>query len=770
MPNARALALALTLLAAAALWPGCGSEEGASTTASSDAAASYVGRDTCAQCHVREVEAWTGSHHDLAMQAADESSVLGDFAGASFTHFDVTTTFLRRGDKYIVQTDGPDGRMTEYEVAYTFGVAPLQQYLLPLAGGRLQALSVVWDSRPSDQGGQRWFHLYPDEPIPAGDELHWTRRSQNWNFACAECHSTDLRRNFDPVAGTYATTWSEIDVSCEACHGPGSNHAAWARAGASREADGSLGLSLDLSDRSGGEWVIDPASGLAKRTRPPSPDHQLDTCGRCHSRRRQIAEGYAPDAALLDTHVPALVEGGLYHADGRIRGEVYEWGSFLQSRMHGAGVRCTDCHDPHSLRLRAGDNGLCATCHSAERFDTPEHHHHPAGGPGGRCVDCHMPETTYMGVDARRDHSFKVPRPDLSAVLGTPDVCSGCHANRDARWAAQQVETWFPESAVRARPSFVADFGAAWSGVPAATAGLLGVVADATQPALVRASALAALASDPRPALRDVLAAALADADGVVRLGALAALANYPAELRFDVAQAALEDPLLAVRIEAARLLADVDFQPSARPAFDHALAELTASEELNADTASAHHNLALIAQRRGLLPAAEEGYRRALALEADFVPAAINLSDLLREQGREDECQAVLEDAVRNAPRAAPLFLALGLALVRVGRSDDALVRLRQAYELGPEDPHCAYVYAVALYSTAGAEGALPVLVSALERHPRDRELLSAAATFQREVGDTHAALAYARRLKAVAPDDPDAAALLSELEAVRR
>jgi len=216
----------LTLLAV--LLSGCGTPrpDASGPVAGLETAAQYVGRETCGPCHVEQLRAWEGSDHDLAMQPATEDTVLGDFEDVTYTHHGVTSSFYERDGKFFVRTDGPGGELRDYEVAYTFGVRPLQQYLIELPGGRLQALGLCWDTRPAEQGGQRWFHLYPDEPIPHDDPLHWTGRNQNWNYMCAECHSTNLRKNYDLAQDRFDTTWSEIDVSCEACHGPGSGYKA----------------------------------------------------------------------------------------------------------------------------------------------------------------------------------------------------------------------------------------------------------------------------------------------------------------------------------------------------------------------------------------------------------------------------------------------------------------------------------------------------------------------------------------------------------------
>lgn len=734
--------------------------------------ASYVGSSACVECHAREGELWRGSHHDLAMQEPSAQTVLGDFSGRTLEQFGVTSTFSQHDGCFVVRADGPDGVLADFEVRYVFGVTPLQQYLVAFPDGRLQALQVAWDSRPAEEGGQRWFHLYPDEPTPAGDELHWTGRRFTWNYACAECHSTDVRRNYDAASDTYSTSYAEIDVACEACHGAGSLHVAWAAAleqGSAPE-DPTRGLAAALVDRSGGTWVMDAERGTAARSAPPDPDVQLDACARCHARRWQMGEGYEPDVPLLDTHMPSLLEDGLYSADGQILDEVYEWGSFEQSRMHAKGVRCSDCHDPHSLRLRFEGNRLCTQCHLESRFDALEHHRHVPGQPGSSCVDCHMPLRTYMQVDARRDHSFRVPRPDLTLRIGAPNACNGCHTDsgQDAAWASAQVEHWFPESARRQQPHFAEALFAAREGAPRAPELLANVAGDMEQPPIVRASALAALADSPANEWLSLLRKAAADSVGVVRLGSLRALEHQVPDVRAELATPLLSDRLRAVRIEAARLLADVPdasleakaVEPRAR-----ALEELLAVERFNADTPEAHLNLGLLALRSGDVAVAASEYRAALRLDPAFVPAAVNLSDLLREQSEDDAAREVLTAALRLAPRQAALHHALGLALVRAGRREDALASLGRAVELEPHNPRYAFVFGVGLQDVGSRDLALQVFARGLEARPHDAELLAALALGLRDAGRTAEALEHARKLAADRPGDPGAAALVREL-----
>ena len=498
-----AVAVMIAVAVAIHLWNDARMRGSATTPAAVSAAeipaAKYVGGGECASCHTIQHAAWKGSDHDLAMQAASDRSVLGNFANAKFSYAGTTSTFSRRDGKFIVNTDGPDGKLHDYEIKYAFGIQPLQQYLIEMPGGRMQALSIAWDSRPKAQGGQRWFHLYPGQNIKAGDPLHWTSIGQNWNFQCAECHSTNLRKNFDAKTETFNTTWSEINVSCEACHGPGSNHVAWAKKQGDWHAfDANRGLAEALDERRGVTWKPVAGTGNSVRSAPRQTTREIDTCARCHGRASRISDDDVHGKAPLDTHRLALLDDDLYWNDGQMRGEVYNWGSFAQSRMHAQGVTCADCHEPHSLKLRAPGNGVCAQCHQSTKYDTADHTHHAQGTPGAACASCHMPTTTFMVVDPRHDHSMRIPRPDVSVKVGSPNACTNCHAKKTAQWAADAIAKWTGKPPASYQ-NFAEALHADSLGAPGARGALLTLLDDRTQPAIVRASAAQRLGHCPRP-------------------------------------------------------------------------------------------------------------------------------------------------------------------------------------------------------------------------------------------------------------------------------
>jgi len=748
-----------TALAVVALLAiGCQRAEGPDAATSATPPA-FVGVAACTGCHPSQMELYRASDHARAMQPAGVETVEGDFGGTRFSYRGVTSTFSRRDGKFFVRTDGPDGKPGDFEIAYTFGVRPLQQYLVAFPDGRLQALGIAWDSRPRGAGGQRWFHIYPGETLTPPDPLHWTGREQTWNYQCAECHSTDLRKNYDAEQNRYATSWAELTVSCEACHGPGSTHVAWAKGRAPgsvkpKPPPGTTGLPVRLG-RPEGSWTIkDQARGIAEWTGAPRTTAELDSCARCHARRRPIVEPYAYGRPLLDTHTPALLEPGLYHADGQILGEVYEYGSFVQSRMFRAGVTCSDCHEPHGLTLRAEGNGVCASCHAPAKFDSPAHHHHAAGSEAARCVSCHMPARMYMEVDPRRDHSLRVPRPDLAAELGTPDACSGCHRDRKPAWAAEQIVRWYGPTSPARRPHFAPALDAGRRGLLTAGKSLTALVWDANQPGIARATALRLLREYVSPLSRPAVEAALKDADPMVRAAALAYLEALPAASRPALAAPGLRDPVRTVRLAAAHALADgprPTLSAEQQADLDRALAELIASETVNAERPEAHVNLANLQVRLGRLDAAKAALQHALRLDARFVPAIVNLADLARAQGRPADTEGFLQQALEIAPGNAEALHALGLVRVRQGRRTEALELLRRASERAPASTRFAYVYAVALHDTGAPESAIAVLEQTYRQRHAERDVLMALVGYLRERGDEPAAARYAAALTAL-------------------
>jgi predicted CXXCH cytochrome family protein len=726
----------------------------------------YVGANACEGCHQAEFKAWQGSHHELAMQEANIKTVLGDFNNATFKYNNVESTFFRRDDSFMVRTDGPDGKLTEYPIAYTFGISPLQQYLIAFPGGRYQVLSIAWDSRPQAEGGQHWFHLYPKEKIAHTDQLHWTGRYQNWNMECADCHSTHVKKGYDSITDSYKTTFKEVNVACESCHGPASRHIKWAQHDdQSSYSDVTKGLGVVLKSDRQETWAFSDNSGIAHRKQPAS-DALMNTCWTCHSRRSTLVEGSLPGLSLEDSHHPALLTQPNYYADGQQRDEDYTWGSFRQSKMFQQGVTCMDCHEPHSLKLRAEGNALCIRCHKAEKFDTQKHHFHKEQSKGADCMDCHAPEQNYMGNDGRHDHSFRLPRPDLSELLGSPNACIQCHTKQNNKWAASSLDKWLGKS-WRQRPHYGTTLQAGASEGIKALPELIELAQNQSSSALVRATAVNLLKPLMSPDLLLFAREQLKDKDPSVRIAGLGLIESIDPINRVLMASPLLIDSVRGVRIEAARILTDL---PDDQITSNHIESRRSAMKEylnyldLNADWPVENVNLGNLYSRQHNFELAIAAFERALKLDPRFVRAYVNLADVYRQLHRDNEGEQQLRNGLSISPMSADLHHALGLLLVRRGDKNSALKELAEAANLSPENIRYAYIYAIGLHSTGKLSEALAVLKPIAEK-TNDIDILSALISMNREVDNNKAALVYAIKLAEILPNNMEIKQLIREL-----
>lgn len=756
-----------------------------------NAQATYVGRQSCIQCHQAEAKSWLNSHHDLAMDLATSDTVLADFDDQTLEHHGQTSRMFKRGGKFFVHTDGPDGKLVDFEVKYVFGVTPLQQYMVEFDRpadmpeeevSRVQVLRETWDTKH-----KRWFYQNPpdvQEKLEPGDELHWTGVTQRWNSSCADCHSTNLQKNFDLASGTYHTTWSEIDVSCETCHGPGSLHV-------------QLAQSPSLFwDRKRG-YALPQLKGKSNLA-------EVEACAPCHSRRSSIHGDYASGAALHDFYATELLGAGIYHADGQIQDEVYEYGSFTQSKMHSKGVRCSDCHNPHSLRLKHEGNQLCTSCHAhpAGKYDAPAHHNHKAGSTGTQCIECHMPATTYMDVDPRRDHSLRIPRPDLSVKLGTPNACVSCHLadsklpaaqrpkspspNRPAeyadwlraaergnepvkgelhrlnQWADAAAEKWYGAKRKK-EPHFAEALVAARQNGPGAQAKLLALLGDRNHPPVARATAALELGAyvDPQPgysadAIR-ALREALADKSPEVRAAAVLSLQNGPPEDMLAALTPLLTDPVRLVRIRAAQGLSRFrreDFQSGAYRNFQNVAQEYRAGSAVNNDRAAEHMMLGVFAENQTDFQEARKEYELAISLEPTMTGPRSNLAALLDGlvQAADERFRAAAQQRDEAAAAAAMQEMDSLIAQAAQLRQQE-LDLLEQGSLQVPENSEWQRRVGLLRHLQGWRKEAEAALLRAWLLQPRDPGNIEVLAIYYSETGRPEEALPLAERLLELRP-----------------
>jgi predicted CXXCH cytochrome family protein len=731
--------------------------------------ARYVGKESCVACHTQETDQFTGSHHDLAMQHANSETVLGDFANAEFYANDVKTIFFKKDDKYFVTTDGADGKLEDFEIKYTFGVTPLQQYLVEFPDGRLQALSIAWDSRPEDAGGQRWFHLYPQEKITYDDELHWTGLNHNWNYMCAECHSTKLEKNYDLEKNSFNTTWSEIDVSCEACHGPASNHIKLTRELTTEEliSDHNKGFEVDLSGWSADDWEFKNDSAIASLKHKRGSSALINSCGQCHSRRASMNTKDNFKRSIDDAHIVSLLEPGLYHADGQVDDEVYVYGSFLQSKMYQAGVSCLDCHEPHSLKLRADGNALCLQCHQDNTYNSESHHFHKLDTEASQCVSCHMPVKNYMVIDSRRDHSFRLPRPDMTIKTGSPNSCNQCHSDQSPEWAVDHIKEWY------AKDSFDFHYGealhAANIGAANAESLLLQLLNDGSQPAIARATAMSYLESYLNSNTFQTIHTATGSEESLLRRSSIDALSTMAIADRHKLLKHLLEDEDKSVRIHAANILApamNINLSDSDRSRLLKVIDEFVTVQKLNGERAFSHVNLGNLYTNLDENKKAQTAYETAIEKENGYIPAYINLADLYRQMGKEEELQSLLLEAIEVDKTVAVFHYSMGLSLARQEKIEQAIEALQQASILDPENAQFSLAYAIALNSAGKTEAALTVLTTYHERHPMNGQILMTLSTINRDNGNIKESLFYAKKMLKLVPDNPQVQEYIKALQ----
>jgi predicted CXXCH cytochrome family protein len=640
----------------------------------------YISSAQCSACHTDVAAEWQGSDHGWAWREPTSANVLGNFDDTTFENKGVSSRFYTRNGKYFVETDGPDGKPTEFEIKYTVGVKPLQQYLVETGNGRLQVLDLAWDTEQN-----RWYHLYPSQNNKAGDGLHWTGPYKNWNARCAECHATSFEKNYDPTTKSYSSKQAEIGVGCEACHGPGEAHASWAEA---RER-------FDPS-----VWSKVSPNGLTVQFKAGDTETEIQQCAGCHSRREPFsASSPTPGTKFADNYRLALLRNGLYHADGQILDEVYVYGSFLQSKMYASGVSCTNCHQPHSNQLKADGNAVCTQCHSPQGnpgfpslkpafYDGPEHHFHETGSEGAQCASCHMPERLYMVIDGRRDHSFRVPRPDLSVKNGTPNTCTDCHTDQTAAWAVEQVSQRHPNGRTGS-PHYGEIFSAARSGINAELEGrLLALLEDLTVAPIVRATAMDLLKTAPSKVSADTGEPFLGDEDPLVRGAAIALQRGAPLAARVQRIVPLLDDPSQSVRIEAARALIDVTgvrYPPQIANLLRSATNEYRASHSAKTDFPEVQLAIGGTALAQRDLDAAERAFSEAVTMDPQLSDGWLTLARVQIARREISAAEKTLERAVQAVPDDAVLYQSLAGVKFMAGKYQEAVFPLERALHLIP-------------------------------------------------------------------------------------
>ena len=723
--------------------------------------AGYAGSASCKQCHEEAYNLWANSHHGLAERLPDASLDQSAFVpGHTFVHGTQQTSTRETNDHYEVTTAGLNSTQETFRVERIIAHSPLRQMLVEFPGGRLQATEAAFDPRSNE-----WFNVYGNEDRKPGEWGHWTGRGMNWNTMCATCHNTRVRKNYDTTNDVFRTAMTERGVGCEACHGPMKAHNDW------------------------------QAANKNSRTKDPtlkkfSRDQMFDTCAACHSRRGEITGDPKPGDSFFDHHLLSTVdESDLFYADGQVRDEDYEVSAFLGSRMFHKGVRCADCHDFHSAKVRLPGNMMCMSCHGPGATNAPiinpvTHSHHKVFGfdasgvmtnndlttykpnaikeTGGECVNCHMPQTVYMQRHSRHDHGFTIPDPLLTKQFGIPNACNRCHTDKSTDWSLTHVEKWYGDKMNRPSRARAQTIARARNGESAARDALLKMLKTDEQDywRAVAANMLERWVHETPVA--NALATKLSDTNALVRQNIIQTLATLGDNTTPEIHAALtnrLNDLSRNVRVVAAQSLAATISLDSL------AASELRHMLDHNADQPAGQLQLGVFELSRGDATNALRHFQTAAKWDAFSPGIRHELAILLSQLGRPREALVELQEAVRLAPRDAEFRFKLALAWNELGESAKVLAELEEAVKLDPRHARAQYNLGLARNAARNPTGAIQALLAAETAEPRDAQIPYARATIHAQLGQMDAAKKAASRALELNPQFAEAAALLRQL-----
>ena len=694
--------------------------------------ATFVGSQSCKTCHEEEFKSWEGSHHDQAMKLADSITILANFNNTTFVHNKVKSSFFKKDGDFYVNTEGPDGNYYDYKIVYTFGFTPLQQYIVKFPNGEYQCLLTAWDSVKN-----KWFHLQPNLDIVHDEWINWSGGSQRWNTMCADCHSTNLHKNYDSKTTTYNTTFSEINVSCEACHGPSSKHNAY----------------YENPDKNVIPTKLDMESFL------PSKE-LVNKCARCHSRRSQITKVFDHKGEFLDHYYPSLLEDPVYELDGQIKDEDYVYGSFVQSKMYSNGISCRDCHDVHSLKLKKTGNDLCLTCH-VPAYNEPSHHYHKVNTEASQCINCHMTGKFYMGNDFRRDHSFRVPRPDQTVKYNTPNACNGCHKDKSAEWASNFiVEKYGAERADHFSDHLL-------KGYFEDINGFKELFSNTSYPEIARATAIKQYSNQPI-SYDDVVAltAYLKDTSAYVRNETIQALERIGnTDLSYKI-KPLLMDSIRVVRVSSARYFNMIGEDMSLNEAFKKANNEFLEELDMNSDFASGQQLLALYYQAKGNEDASIKAYKRAIEIDNRFNMARMNLALLYYQRGLIKDSEALYLKVIEQEPAFSQSYYMLGLLYNEIGNNIKAMDYLKLATQKVPVNINAFYNYALKLQQNKKDAESIIIVNKGLKIFTNNERLLYVKLIGETNLKQIEKAKQTCNLLINIAPNNTDYKQILNSLK----
>lgn len=703
----------------------------------------FLGNEACATCHTVQFNDWQGSHHDKAMQIASRATILAKFEGESFNSQGINSHFFTKNSEFYVNTEGPDGNYHDYKIIYTFGLTPLQQYIVQFPDGKYQCLRTAWDTK-----NNKWFDLYPEFKIVHSEWLHWSKGGLNWNNMCADCHATNVRENYDETQDSYNTKFSILNVSCEACHGPGKKH-------------------IDQVKKLGSAYNSEQT--YMQMTAKISSEQLVDQCARCHMRREQFSENYNYQGTLLDHYFPQLIESPIYYPDGQILDEDYVYGSFIQSKMYKNDVSCKDCHDSHSLKLKYEGNALCYQCHEPKTYNNVDHHFHEGIDEATQCVNCHMTGRTYMGNDYRRDHSFRIPRPDLSIKYDTPNACNQCHTDKNNDWAWQAFKQFY---GVPDYNHFSEQLAAGIAGEVNGHIGLYELAKDHTQPDIARASAIKALQNYNMQNNIDDFIAYLNDPSTLVRGATIDVLSEVNSTDFLNYLLPKLNDHKRTIRVKAFYALGYIkenDIPETYKAPYKKAKKEFWSYIKINSDFSGGQAKKGSYYQKQGDLIKAKEAYLKALNIDNQNNMIRSNLANVYYNLGEKNNAEEAFREVIKQEPDFGLTYYSLALLLAELERTEDAIIEMKEAYRLIPSHKKIIYNLSLLYDKNKNFKEAEKVLISGIKLYPKNEELLYALAFHYSNQSQKQKGLAIINKLIKISPQNSHYKSLMDKIKQIQ-
>ncbi|PWU08203.1 MAG: ammonia-forming cytochrome c nitrite reductase subunit c552 [Verrucomicrobia bacterium] len=763
----------------------------------------YAGSQSCQPCHAEAYKLWEHSNHALAERFPNPETDRKAFANARTPK---QTSVKAEGTNYLLTCPGLSSSNETHLIVRVIGNDPLRQFLVSFPGGRFQTFEASYDPHADE-----WFDVFGDENRQPGEWGHWTGRGMNWNSMCAACHNTGLRKNYEEATDTYHTTMAEMSVGCEACHGPLKEHVEQENKVRNPKSE----IRNPKFEARRPQDTDHVATNYELRTTDYGPrttnlaftrDQVLDTCASCHARRTELTGNFQPGDSFYDHYSLTTVdESDRFYPDGQVRDEDYELSAFLGSRMHASGVRCLDCHEPHSMKPRLPGNWLCMRCHNgsftnAPLIDPVAHSHHrvfgyspdgkltntdlttyeergtrgegrgtagtdaltlsrshaPPALSGGDCVNCHMPQTAYMQRHWRHDHGFTVPDPLMTKQFGIPNACTRCHSDKSADWALESVTKWYGDKMdrpSRARTQWIAR---ARNGEEAAREPLLKML-EAETNAYWRAVAVGLLAQwVGETNVQSGLLKALGDVHPLVREKAVRSLEPLKSEDNriSTLLRKRVDDSVRNVRLAAAWTLRHTLL---AGP-------ELEAFLDFNSDQPTGQMQEGALEMERGDFQQAVAHYQKAVLWDSNSAPIRHDLAVALDMAGRANEAIPHLEAACRLQPKEAEYEFKLALAWNEVGAPEKTITLLEKAVALDPRHARAWYNLGLARNARGQSQEALDALVRAESISSGDPQIPYARATILLALRRIQEAETAARRALELDPGYADARALIEK------